>query len=150
MAAKSQAELETQLQQRWQQVENGTLLPQQAFSNLDEWIIQLGKRRALLHPNLKQWMWFDRLHDYWVATGCGVGEVILLTKGNLAGIKKLPQPDAVDRWCMYQQGSALMGPVRIEHLRHWLESQQVPTDIMIWSPRSPDWLSVAQFNTLRI
>lgn len=43
---------------------------------------------------------------------------------------------------MYQQEQVLHGPLRIEELRNKLDSQQVPKDILIWSTRATDWLSV--------
>lgn len=140
MQPKSQAELEQELERRLAQVESGMLSPEQAFATLEDWIIQLGERKAFLHPNLKQWMWHDRLHDEWVFAGCGMGEGILLTIGNLGGVKKLPQPETVAGWCVYKQELTLHGPLRIEELRNMLDSQQVPKDILIWSTRATDWL----------
>jgi len=138
----SQAELENELEQRWAQVQDGKLNLQQAFGTLEDWIIQLGERKAFLHPNLKQWMWYDRLHDEWVFTGCGVGEAILITIGKLGGVKKLPQPGKVAGWCIYKQGQKLVGPLRIEELRKEIDSLRVPNDILIWSTRASYWLSV--------
>jgi len=142
MAKKTQAELERQLAQRWTDVESDKITPQQAFSKMEDWILQLGKRKAFLHPNFKQWMWYDRLHDEWVYAGCGVGEAILLTIGKLGGVKKLPQPEPVAGWCVYKQEQELHGPLRIEELRHQLKSQKIPQDILIWSTRATDWLSL--------
>jgi len=142
MQPRSQAELEQKLEQRWAQVQGGKLNLQQAFGTLEDWIIQLGERKAFLHPNLKQWMWYDRLHDEWVFAGCGVGEAILMTIGRVGGVKKLPQPGEVAGWCVYQQGQKLFGPLHIEELRKEIDSQQVPKDILIWSTRATDWLSV--------
>ena len=143
MQPRSQAELEQELEQRWAQVQSGKLSLQQAFGTLDDWIIQLGARKAFLHPNLKQWMWYDRLHDEWVFAGCGVSEAILLTIGKLGGVKKLPQPETVTDWCVYRQEQTLHGPLRVEELHSKLDSQQVPKDILIWSTRATDWLKVA-------
>ena len=142
MQPQSQAELERQLEERWAQVQGGTLSLQQAFGTLEDWVIQLGERKAFLHPNLKQWMWYDKLHDEWVFAGCGVGEAILLTIGRLGGIKKLPQPEPVAGWLVYKNGQELQGPLRIEELRNKLDTQQVPKDILIWSTRATDWFSV--------
>ncbi|MHB8776820.1 MAG: hypothetical protein ACYC6R_03530 [Anaerolineales bacterium] len=142
MSTRTQAELEHQLEQLWTKVQGGKLTLQQAFGTLEDWIMQLGERKAFLHPNLKQWMWYDRLHDEWVFAGCGVGEAILLTIGRLGGVKKLPQPGNVAGWCVYKQKQKLYGPLRIEELRKKLDSQKVPKDILIWSTRATDWFSV--------
>ena len=69
MSIRSQMELEYQLHERWAQVESHTLTPEQAFGNMEEWIVQLGQRKAFLNPTLKQWMWYDRVHDGWVSAG---------------------------------------------------------------------------------
>lgn len=143
MSIRSQAEIEHQLEQRWAKVQSGKISLQKAFGTLEDWVVQLGERKAFLHPNLKQWMWYDRLHDEWVFASCGVGEAILLTIGRIGGVKKLPQPGEVDGWCVYQYDQKLVGPLRIEGLRNQLNSQQVPKDILIWSTRATTWLSVA-------
>ena len=142
MSNRSQADLETQLHQRRAQVESATISPQQAFGNMEEWVIQLGQRKAFLRPDRKQWMWYDRLHKSWVAAGCGPDEAILLTNGKLAGIKKLPQPDEVAGWCVYQQEQKLYGPLHTKELLDQLKSQQVPMNILVWSPLATSWLSV--------
>ncbi len=143
MQTQSQAEMEHKLEQRWAQVQGGALSLEQAFGTLEDWILQLGERKAFLHPNLKQWMWYDRLHDEWAFAGCGVGEGILLTLGRLGGIKKLPQPEAIDQWCVYQQEQVLHGPLRVEKLRDRLEAEEIPRDILVWSTRAADWFRVA-------
>ena len=139
MSIRTQAELERQLEQRWTDVESGKLTSQQAFGTLEDWIIHLGERKAFLHPNLKQWMWYDKPHDEWVFAGCGVGEAILLTLGRTGGVKKLPESESVAGWYMYKQEQELHGPLRIEELRNQLNSQQVPQDVLIWSTQSNDW-----------
>jgi len=143
MAKKTQAELEYQLTDRVILVESGEMLPKEAFGNMEDWIIQLGERKAFLHPNLKQWMWFDRLHDEWVFAGCGVGEAILITIGRVGGVKKLPQPGPVADWCVYRQEGSLFGPLLTEGLRSQFDSNQVSKDILIWSTRATNWLSIA-------
>jgi len=141
MVKKTQAELERQLEQRWTDVESGKITPQQAFSKMEDWILQLGERKAFLHPNFKQWMWYDKLHDEWVFAGCGVGEAILLSLGKTGGVKKLPEPEPVGGWCVYRQKQDMHGPLRIEELRNQLDSQKVTQDILIWSTRAADWFS---------
>lgn len=148
MPAHSQAELEYQLAQRTAQVQNRQLTPQQAFGNMDDWTIQLGRRKAFLHPNEQHWLLYDRLHQTWTYTGCGMNQAILFAQGGIAGMKRLPQPGPVAGWCVYQQGPALQGPVRIEHLRTWLKTGKLPMAIVVWTPRAADWLSAAQFMAL--
>ncbi|MCX8063482.1 MAG: hypothetical protein N3D16_12955, partial [Anaerolineales bacterium] len=62
----SQAQLEAQLTLRWKQVESRQLSHVEAFGNLSDWTLTLGERRAFLHPDWRQWLWYDRLHDEWV------------------------------------------------------------------------------------
>jgi hypothetical protein len=88
-------------------------------------------------------MWYDRLHDEWVFTGCGVDEAILLSMGNAAGLKKLPQPNEIAGWCVYQQGQELFGPVRTGELIDKLKSQPELKNILVWSPLATTWLAVA-------
>jgi hypothetical protein len=142
MSIRSQAELEVQYQQRTAQVQAGTLSPQQAFGIMDEWVLHLGKRKAMLHPGLRQWMWYDHLHDEWASAGCGVGEAILLSIGNVGGIKKLPQQGDASGWCVYQQGQKLYGPLRTGELLDKLKSQPELKDILVWSTLATTWLSV--------
>jgi len=146
MQAQSQAALERQLEQRTVQLQNGTLSFEQAFGTLEDWIITLGERKAFLHPNLRQWMWYDRLHDEWVFAGCGVGEAILLTVGRTGGIKRLPHPGSIEDWCVYRQEQTLHGPLRIVELLQKLNTHQIPKDILIWSTQSNDWLNLAVSN----
>lgn len=143
MSAKTQAQLEAQLAQRWMQVENRELTVTEAIGNLEDWILQLGECKAFLHPNLKQWMWYDRLHDEWVFAGCGVGEGILLSIGRTGGVKKLPKPEPVAGWCVYRQDHQFYGPLPIAELSKKLDSKQLPTDILIWSTRSSEWFALA-------
>ncbi len=143
MSIRSQAELEVQYQQRTAQVQAGTLSPQQAFGIIEEWVIHLGKRKAMFHPGLRQWMWYDHLHDEWATAGCGINEAILLSIGNVGGLKKLPQPGDVTGWCVYRQGQELFGPMRIGELHSRLKSQPDLKDILVWSTQATTWLSVA-------
>ena len=150
MQPRSQAELEHQLKQRWSQVQGGILSLEQAFGTLDDWIIQLGGRKAFLHPNLKQWMWYDRIHAEWAFAGCGIDEAILITIGSLGGVKKIPQPEAVSLWCVYKHEGQLHGPLRIRELREKLVSHQIPNDILIWSTRAVDWFTVTNMDGQQI
>jgi len=142
MSIKSQAEVESQYQQRQAEVQSGQLSPEQAFGNMDDWIIQLGQRKALLHPGVRKWMWFDRLHNEWVLTGFGVGEAILLSIGSVAGVKKLRQRDDVAGWCVYRQGQELFGPLWSGEMIDRFKSQPELKNILVWSPRATDWLTV--------
>jgi hypothetical protein len=143
MSIRSQAELESQYLQRTAQVQSGTLSAEQAFGKMEEWVVQLGQRKALLHPGLKQWMWYDKAHEEWATAGCGIGDAILLTIGNVSGLKKLPQPGDVTRWCVYRQGQEFFGPLRTGELLAKLKSQPDLKDILVWSPQATNWLSVA-------
>ncbi len=143
MSIRSQAELESQYLKCEAQVQNGMLSPEQAFGNMEDWVIQLGQRKALLHPGIKQWMWYDKLHDEWATAGCGVGEAILLSIGNVGGLKKLPQPGDAAGWCVYRQGQEFVGPMLIGELLSRLKSQPELKDILVWSTQATTWLSVA-------
>ncbi|MBN1267142.1 MAG: hypothetical protein JXA25_16750 [Anaerolineales bacterium] len=142
MTTQTQAAVEEKLGVCLKQIEEGSITEEQAFGNQEDWTINLGSRPAVLHPGFKQWLWYDRLHDEWVFAGCGVGEAVLLTFGDLGGIKKLPEPDVIDGWCVYRQEQDLHGPLRIEELLKHLDSQEVPQDIQIWSTRASGWLTV--------
>jgi hypothetical protein len=143
MSIRSQAELESQYLKCKAQVQSGTLSPEQAFGKMEEWVVQLGQRKALLHPGLKQWLWHVKVNDEWTTAGCGIGEAILLTIGNVGGLKKLTQPGEVSEWCVYRQGQELFGPLRIGELVSKLRSQPDLKDILVWSPQATSWLSVA-------
>ena len=144
MSNLSQAEMEQQYHLRLAQVLRNEISPEQAFSNVEDWTIQLGKRKAFLHPNMNLWFWYDRLHDYWVPTGCGVGEVILLVLGTVGAIKKLADPGQVDGWCMYMLGEELNGPIRVPDLIEQFKTQAGLSSIMVWSPLAVGWLSVSR------
>jgi len=139
----SQAELERLLVQREAQVEKGILTFQQAYGRLEEWMLQIGVRKAFLHPNLKQWLWFDRLHNQWAYAGCGVNEAILLAVGRTAGMKKLPQPGPVAAWCVYRRAEVLIGPLRLRELHENLKMGKLPVDGAVWSTCSTRWLKIA-------
>jgi len=138
---KSQANLENQLDQRKLEVEAGNMSPKEAFGNIKEWVTDLGGRKVFLHPQLEQWMWYDRIHDEWVFAECGVGEGILLTINSTGGVKKLPSKEKVEKWCVSIENDKLYGPILINDLYQKLESGKVPTDIQIWSPRCLDWFA---------
>ena len=142
MSIRSQAEMEVQYLQLTAQVQSGTLSPERAFGKMEDWVIQLGLRKALLHPGTKQWMWYDNLHNEWVYAGCGVGEAILLSIGSGSGIKKLPQPGDVGEWCIYRQGQEAFGPMPVGEMLNRLKSQHGQTKTIVWSPQATSWLSV--------
>jgi hypothetical protein len=137
---KTQADLERQLSQRQLQIDAEMMTPEDAFSAPEEWITDLGGRRAFLHPQHRQWMWHDPLHDEWVFAECGLDEGILITMGGAYGVKKLPQPDNVSDWCVVLAGDQVDGPIRIVSLREKLEGGGVSDDFQIWSTRSTEWL----------
>jgi len=115
-----------------------------------EWLLDLGGRKALFHPELKQWMWFDALHEEWLLAGCRAGEAILMSYGREGGIKKLPQPGPVGEWCVYSDNARLYGPVRACDLFLWLTTGSVSQKAVIWSPLATDWLSVASLKNNQI
>ena len=142
MQTKTQANLEEQLKERWVQVDKGNLNPQKLFDDPDEWILQLSERKALLHPNYKQWLWHDRLHDEWAFADCGVRTGILLSINGVAGVKKLPRKGSVADWCVYKQQQKLHGPIRIKELRKLYDSQEIPNNILVWSTQATDWVKI--------
>lgn len=145
---KSQAFIEKLLLQRSEEVEKGNLSPEKAYSTMDDWLISIGDRKAFLHPNHQQWMWYDRHHEEWVFAECGVGEGILLTAGSSGGVKKLPQPGKVEDWAVYQTKDEFFGPLLVDHLLTLLENQQNTRGIKIWSPKANRWLSATDFKKL--
>ncbi len=140
-ANKTQAYLERQLAQRQLQVDAEMMIPQQAFSDIEEWVTELGGRRAFLHPQHRQWMWYDRIHDEWAFAGCGVDEGILLTVGAIGGVKKLPSLENVVNWCVWMDNEEMHGPLLLDDLRQKLKSDEIPADAQVWSTRSLDWFS---------
>ncbi|MCU0613341.1 MAG: hypothetical protein MUE60_16350 [Candidatus Eisenbacteria bacterium] len=140
MAQRTQADLERQYRERKAQVDRGTMTAEQAYADVDEWLVQLGARQAVLLAPLGQWLWHDHLHRDWVFAGCGVQEGILVVYGKTGGMKRLPQPDAVDDWCIVQVGEQLVGPVRLEEVRRMLASPEPPADVLIWSTLANDWV----------
>jgi hypothetical protein len=140
MQIRSQAMLEKQLVDRERQLKNGEISDEQAFSHLEDWMLQLEERKAFLHPNLRQWMWYDNLHEEWIITGYGVGEAILIAFEKIAGAKKLPQAGEIDQWCAYYEGQAMHGPLRVEELSDAIASKSASKDLQIWSTRADRWL----------
>jgi hypothetical protein len=145
---KSQASVEKLLLQQNKEVEKGTLSPEKAYSSMDDWLVSIGDRKAFLHPNYQQWMWFDGLHEEWVFAECGVGEGILLTAGNTGGVKRLPQPGKVGDWAVYRTKEKFFGPLLVDDLLKHLETLENTREIKIWSPKADHWLSVTEFKKL--
>lgn len=142
MSVKTQAELETQLVQRLVQVEEGLLAEREAFGAIENWILHLYERKAFLHPNLKQWMWYDRFHDEWVFAGCGVRQGILMVINKTGGIKKLPYEDDVSNWCVLVQDDQPYGPLHIEELRDKFQRGEMKPEGLIWTPCGNEWIPV--------
>ncbi len=150
MSIKTQASLEAQLAQHLRDVETQKISPEQAFGNLEDWILQLGNYKAFLHPNLQQWMWYDQLHDEWVFAGCGVREAILLVLDKTRGIKKLPYPDDVSSWCIVLQDGQPQGPLRIDVLRNKLQQGDLKPESLVWTTRANDWLPLISVRLRRV
>lgn len=104
------------------------------------WLLDLGGRKALFHPGMKQWLWFDALHEEWVPAGCGAGEGILMAYGKTGGLKKLPQPGAVEDWCVYFDLTTMRGPEPADMLYEKLAAGAVPLEVKVWSPCAVEWL----------
>lgn len=138
---KSQAYLERQLAQRQLQVAAEMMTPEEAFSHIEEWTTELGGRKAFLHPQYRQWLWHDQAHDEWVFAECGVDEGILLTIGNIGGVKKLSKPENIANWCIWMENDKPHGPLPIIELRQKLDAGELSADIQVWSPRSLDWFT---------
>ena len=109
-----------------------------------EWLLDLGGRKALYHPEMKQWLWFDALHEEWVLAGCGADEAILMSYGRAGGIKKLPQPGAVEDWCVYYDQESMRAPVRAGEIYRALETGKVPSTAILWSANATEWLTVTR------
>lgn len=143
MEIRSQAQLEKLIYQKELMAINLISVSDQAFE-MEDWIVEMGQRKALLVPKTKQWMWYDRLHDEWTSANCGIDEAILVAIGKIAGIKKLPQPGDVSEWCVFTNGQQPFGPLRTEELINKLDSHQLPLEIRVWSPLATTWLIPSQ------
>lgn len=105
-----------------------------------EWLLDLGGRKALFHPEMKQWLWFDALHEEWMLAGCGIDEGILMSYGKTGGLKKLPRPGAVEDWCVYFDLIEMRGPELASDLYTKLVAGAVPMQAKVWSPCALEWL----------
>jgi hypothetical protein len=144
MKQRTQAYIENQLTQREEQVKDGTLSNTSAFADMEEWVIELGGKKAQLNPTFRRWLWYDRLHDEWVDAGCGIAEGILINFGGPRGLKLLPKPGPVDEWCVYHDEKGMNGPVRMEGLYKALLKRKATKDVLVWSTQSNDWLEVLE------
>ena len=142
MTKKTQAALEEKLVEWLRKACEGPVSEEQIPGNLEDWIVDAGSHKALLHPGFRQWLWYDRLHEEWVFAGCGINEAILVSAGTAAGIKKLSEPGPVREWCLYIDGEDLVGPLRISDLRQRLDEKEDLKDIKIWSTMAADWFSL--------
>lgn len=143
MEIRSQAQLEKLIHQQELRAINLIPVSDQVFE-MEDWIVEMGQRKALLVPKTKQWMWYDSLHDEWSSANCSIDEAILVTLGKIAGMKKLPQRGDVSEWCVYMLNQQPFGPLRTEELISKLVSHQLPLDIRVWSPLATTWLSASQ------
>jgi hypothetical protein len=141
MTKKTQAALEEKLIEWLGEAGESTVSEEQIPGNLEDWTMDAGSRKALLHPGFRQWLWYDRLHEEWVFAGCGINEAILVSSGAAGGIKKLPETGPVGEWCLYLDGEDLVGPLRISELRQRLDEKEDLKDIKIWSTLAADWFS---------
>lgn len=150
MTHESQASIEEKFFQRHNDWRQNMLTLGQAFSNFDDWVLYLGDQKAFLHPNLKQWMWYDHLHDTWIFAGCSVHEAILITMDQYYGIKKLPVKDDIRNWCVYIDINNTLELTQISEFQKSSQTYRDLDQIRIWSPQYTDWLKVNdnQFITL--
>ena len=141
MTTQTQAALEEKLIEWLGKAGEGTVSEEQIPGNLEDWTMDAGTRKALLHPGFRQWLWYDRLHEEWVFAGCGINEAILVSSGTAAGIKGLPEPGPVGEWCLCLDGEDLVGPLHISELRQRLDEKEDLKDIKIWSTMASNWFS---------
>ena len=86
--AEKQAEMEAHLLQIWAQGCPETKTVEEVFGPYESWLFPLGTHLLLLHPALKEWLYFDKLHETWERTGFGPGEVVFVAQGKLLGVRR--------------------------------------------------------------
>lgn len=136
---------QAQLEKRIHEQELQGIIPGSVSNHvyeMEDWIVEMGQRKALLIPATRKWMWYDRLHDEWAAANCGIDEALLVTIGTIAGVKKLPIPGDVSEWCAYMEEKQLFGPLHLAELITKVKTRQVPSNIRVWSPKATSWLSI--------
>jgi len=86
--ARKQAEMESRLLRIWAQGFPETRTVEEIFGSYDRWLLPLGTHLLLLHPVLKEWLYFDKLHETWERTGFGPGEAVFVASGNRLGLRR--------------------------------------------------------------
>lgn len=146
-ALRTQAWLEAELLRRLGEIVSGRSTAAAQFGDGEDWTLELGGHRALLHPVVGQWLWYDRVHDEWRASGFGLGQAILLVLDGLLGAKALPgapAPRWVGEWCVFRVGAGVHGPVLLADLLRVPPPQAPPDQIAVWSPAIREWRPLTQ------
>ena len=76
----------------------------EVFGPYENWSLRLGTRLLLLHPVLKEWLYFDELHGTWERTGFGPGEVVFVASGDRLGFRRKKRAISYDRQLPIQGG----------------------------------------------
>lgn len=83
-----QEQLEAHLLHIWAQDCPETKTVEELFGSYESWLLPLGMHLLLLHPVLKEWLYFDQLHETWERTGFGPGEAVFVAEGKLLGFRR--------------------------------------------------------------
>ena len=120
--ARRQLEIENRLQTIWGQ---GAPDPSRSVGEIfgphEDWLLSMGSHQLLLHPVMKEWYCFNRLHDSWEPTGFGMEEVAFVLEGRTLGACRLERPPGAPSalpeagpdepvW-YYRVGPTTIGPV---------------------------------------
>jgi len=62
---------------------------QEVYGPMSDWILELGDQKLLLDPILKEWFYFEHLHQQWAKTGFGPGQVEFVAFENKLGVKRI-------------------------------------------------------------
>jgi hypothetical protein len=71
-----QQALESRLIQVWGEGFSDQRSVADVFGPHDDWLLPMGDDLLLLHPVVKEWWVLDQLHDAWISTGFGPGQVL--------------------------------------------------------------------------
>jgi hypothetical protein len=71
-----QEKVEDEFLTRQALIKAGKLSFDQAFGNLEEWMIKVGEYRFFLEPFSGKWHWYDRIHGTWEDTGFEPGQAV--------------------------------------------------------------------------
>lgn len=88
--ARRQSMLEARLKQIWERGVSQSAQVAAVFGLLESWVLPVGTHRLLLHPVLKEWLYYDAVHDSWQPTGIAPGEGVFYAQGKHLGLKRAP------------------------------------------------------------